>query len=229
MSNSDSDTFGVSSLVMSDSNEASSSLQNTAVEKHQSEMSIIDGKFFRYLPEKSSSDAIVALCVKCQPRNVEIKGYKNTTSNFISHLKRRHGEQTVEDYQDYNKSKRIKISSAGLTNETASHSSRGHAQKLSQHTFDKCIAKFLHILHIMIPLRTVENPYFISLFDKLNIFKQGLTRMSRRSLGNRINSLFETQNLLIKQELQEIPFVCTTADIWSGKKRSFLGVTAHFI
>lgn len=53
--------------------------------------------------------------------------------------------------------------------------------------------------------------------------------MSRCSLSRRINSLFKSENIKIKQELQKISFVCTTVDIWSGKKRSFLGVTAHFI
>lgn len=53
--------------------------------------------------------------------------------------------------------------------------------------------------------------------------------MSRRTLGRRINCGFQNYCTSVKQELQQVRFFCTTADIWSGKKRSFLGVTVHFI
>ncbi|XP_029053853.1 uncharacterized protein LOC114881280 [Osmia bicornis bicornis] len=33
----------------------------------------------------------------------------------------------------------------------------------------------------------------------------------------------------VKEELKTVEFVCTTADIWSGRRRSFFGVTAHWI
>lgn len=46
----------------------------------------------------------------------------------------------------------------------------------------------------MVPLRIIEDPYFILLFDKLKVSRQGLTIMSRRSLSRQINSLFESQN-----------------------------------
>lgn len=88
----------------------------------------------------------------------------------------------------------------------------------SQDIFNEDIAKF--IMNSMVPLRTIEDPYFVSLFDKLKISRQGLKIMSRRSLSRKINSLFESHNIQIKQELQ-ISFVCTIADIWSWEKKKF--------
>lgn len=81
----------------------------------------------------------------------------------------------------------------------------------------------------MIPLRVVEDPYFSKIFTDSKISEMGLILISRRTLGRRIEKYYETQVAKIKSELEELPYVCTTIDIWSSKKRSFIGVTAHWI
>jgi len=81
----------------------------------------------------------------------------------------------------------------------------------------------------MIPLRCVEDPYFLKMFDTLNISDCGLHVLSRRSFCRKIDILYGKNIIEIKEELNDVKFVCTTVDIWSGKKRSFLGVTAHWI
>ncbi|CAI6359497.1 unnamed protein product [Macrosiphum euphorbiae] len=67
------------------------------------------------------------------------------------------------------------------------------------------------------------------MFDTLNISDCGLHVLSRRSFCRKIDILYEKNILEIKEEFNDVKFVCTTVDIWSGKKRSFLGVTAHWI
>ncbi|UYV76758.1 hypothetical protein LAZ67_14001967 [Cordylochernes scorpioides] len=76
---------------------------------------------------------------------------------------------------------------------------------------------------------TMEDPYFSKIFTDLEISEMGLTLMSRRSLGRRIENHYETQVAKIKSKLKEASYVCTEIDIWSSKKRSFIGVTAHWI
>ncbi|UYV82093.1 hypothetical protein LAZ67_21000804 [Cordylochernes scorpioides] len=75
----------------------------------------------------------------------------------------------------------------------------------------------------------VEDPYFSKIFTDLEISEMGLTLMSRRSLGRRIENHYETQVAKIKSKLKEASYVCTEIDIWSSKKRSFIGVTAHWV
>lgn len=82
-------------------------------------------------------------------------------------------------------------------------------------------------LHTMIPLRCVEDPYFLKMFDTLNISDCGLRVLSRWSFCRKIDILYEKNIIEIKEEFNDVKFVCTTVDIWPGKKRSFLGVTAH--
>ncbi|KAL4107528.1 hypothetical protein QTP88_017864 [Uroleucon formosanum] len=63
----------------------------------------INGIFFKFLPEKScaSESKMVVQCVKCEPKIVELKGYGNSSSNFVTHIKRRHGNNAAEEYKNH--------------------------------------------------------------------------------------------------------------------------------
>ncbi|KAL4098885.1 hypothetical protein QTP88_023403 [Uroleucon formosanum] len=181
----------------------------------------IDGKFFKFLNDKSCSrqNKRVVQCVKCEPKVVQLKGYANSTSNFVTHLKRRHGPDAVEEYKNYLKStetlnKKIKIVAKQLKT------------KITQENFETEMINFF--LHSMIPLRCVEDPYFLKMFDALNISDCGLRVLSRRSFCRKIDNFYEKNKNEIKEELNDAQFVCTTVDIWSGKKRSFLGAFKMF-
>lgn len=39
--------------------------------------------------------------MKYEPNIVELKGYGNSSSNFVTHLKRRHGPDTAEEYKNH--------------------------------------------------------------------------------------------------------------------------------
>ena len=69
---------------------------------------------------------------------------------------------------------------------------------------------------------------FISIF-MIHTIDYGINVPSRRSLSREIRNMFLTNIVEIQNNLKEAKFVCTTADVWSGRRRSFLGVTAHWI
>ncbi|KYN01440.1 hypothetical protein ALC62_07790 [Cyphomyrmex costatus] len=52
---------------------------------------------------------------------------------------------------------------------------------------------------------------------------------SRRTLVRRIDNDYNRIVNNLKQTLQSIKYISTTADIWSTKHKSFMGVTAHWI
>ncbi|CAH2091347.1 unnamed protein product [Euphydryas editha] len=180
---------------------------------------ILDGKFFTFLLGESTDKKRVARCTICATKEVKICESRNATSNFVTHLKRKHGKATLNEYINYSKTKK----------RPKRHSfSSGNTQSLlNQDDFNRHVANYF--IHSMSPLQNVDNPYFKKFFDYLEISKSGLSVMSRRTLGRCINDSYEKTLTDLKKQLRDIKTVCTTADIWSGKKRSFLGVTCHWI
>lgn len=184
---------------------------------------LFDGVFFEKLSMKSTATTTVAVCKKCSS-SVEIKGYKHCTSNFLNHLKRKHGNDCVEEYKLCCKQRKIEAaqSASASTNKCVRKSK---LNPYTQESFDEDIVKF--VSHSMVSLNCIEDPYLSTIFEKLNIQKIGLTVI--RTLGRRLKKYYDKQVVEIKELLKKVNNVCTTVDIWSGRKRSFLGVTAHWI
>lgn len=183
-------------------------------------LTILDGKFFEVVQEKSNNEAIVALCKKCDPQVVEVKGHKLSSSNFISHLKRKHGTESYTEYREY---------LALKTHEPRDSATkrRKSATNLTQSALDGKISTF--IIQAMVPFRVVEHDSFVDLLNSVGLSTAKLKIPSRKTIVKRVETLFQTNNTNIRNALKDVAFVCTTADIWSGKKRSFLGVTVHWI
>ena len=78
----------------------------------------------------------------------------------------------------------------------------------------------------MHPLSTVEQTEFVELIHGLN---PNLTVISRRTLQRKIEADFSAKKSDLKGKLKTVQYVCTTADVWSTSKTSFMGVTAHWI
>ncbi|XP_046401097.1 uncharacterized protein LOC124167254 isoform X2 [Ischnura elegans] len=83
-----------------------------------------------------------------------------------------------------------------------------------------------YIIHSMKPVRTVEDENFMRMFQHID---PSVQIMSRRTMGRKLNLMFENVNQNLASKFTEIQFMTSTADIWSTKHRSFLGVTAHWI
>ena len=52
---------------------------------------------------------------------------------------------------------------------------------------------------------------------------------SRRTLSKLVETSTSEMMVKIKNKLRSLSHICTTADIWSTKHRSFMGVTAHWV
>ena len=75
-------------------------------------------------------------------------------------------------------------------------------------------------------LITVEKQSFKDLVTGLS---PSFTVMSRPTLRKNLDSKFEIILKTNKDHIQKSVSICTTADIWSCLKRSYMGVTAHWI
>lgn len=132
----------------------------------------------------------------------------------MSHLKRRHGDESVSEYKKYAQEKKLqkRAENANTTTRTCA--------ALTPEERSELLVKF--IINAMVPLRTVEDPYFRKLIGSQTI-------ISRRTLSRRIEDWYTKSEESITEMCRTPQYICTTCDIWSGKKRSFFGVTAHWI
>lgn len=53
--------------------------------------------------------------------------------------------------------------------------------------------------------------------------------MGRERLARKLAAEFRDFEVSLKQEFEAVTNICLTADMWSSKRRSYLGVTAHWI
>ncbi len=78
----------------------------------------------------------------------------------------------------------------------------------------------------MQPMATVDRDGFRHF---CSIFLPRYTLPSRRTLNRRLGDLYEIEKVRFMAVLDKTKWVSATADIWSAHKRSFLGVTIHFV
>lgn len=183
---------------------------------------ILDGTFFKIVSQIPTGK-IEAECQLCTTKKVIICGSHQATSNFKTHLRRKHPEK-LREFDDYKKEctggqqKRAKKS---LTQTTLF----GHVGlSVPQSKIDSLVTSF--IVKGMYPLATVEQKEFTDLVQGLC---PGAGVMSRRTLRRRIDDEFTAKTTNLKETLKTLKHVCTTADIWSTKKTSCMGVTVHWI
>ena len=207
---------------------ASSSTQH--VEGDQSDLllefngkPLFDGTFF--IAEKIEETVIIAKCAICLPHITFIRGPIKSTSNFIKHLRKKHNG-SIENYNKYKSTftttSQHSQPSATKTLVQSKFSTHSFSKKESQVQFDLKLIKF--VAEIMSPISIIEHESFKNLFTDNNV-----NIMTRKTFVKKVKLLHEKKVTEIKIELRKCEFVCTTADIWSARKRSFLGITCHWI
>lgn len=196
----------------------------------------LDGKFFKPIIINEQDKKVHGQCQLCLPKDIVIKGFFGVSTNFLKHLRNAHGK-AIDEYNTYKQMKKSDLKRVYDTSlEKASNFKTDVPKKqtkitesfskntvfLNQGIFDKRIVNF--IVSTMSPINIVDNPAFVSLFDGM-----GLHVMHRTTAVKKIEDFFLDNTARVKSDLEKASYVCTTADIWSAKHRSFLGVTGHWI
>ncbi|CAI6366810.1 unnamed protein product [Macrosiphum euphorbiae] len=182
------------------------------------------------------NENIKAECVLCNDDKKEYSGTLRSTSNFRLHIKRIHSN-VLEEFENYIKStvnerrgtkRKLNDSNPNMHKQQKLNLYFSDHQKneSKQKTFDTNILNY--VVCSMKPLSTVEDEHFIKMIKDID---GTLKIFSRRTLSRRIleNYTFICEKLKNVFESDPRPSVCTTADIWSTKHKSFMGVTAHWI
>lgn len=131
----------------------------------------------------------------------------------------------------------LKISHTSIKRKSNKESNITHCKKMKQTiltetsgiaiNLDNLIVDF--VIETMTPLSIVESKSFEKLIVGANKLSKTPKILNRHSLIRRIEEEYSQAMTKIKQSLQVVDFVCTSADIWSSSKRSYLGMTIHWI
>ena len=139
----------------------------------------------------------------------EIKGRIGVSSNFITHLKRCHPESNIE-FTAYKNAK--KMCFAVLP------------ENIPRPSVTKSLVDYF--TQGMVPLCHMNMMEFRTLLRACGYSGRF---MSRDTLRNAICSAYEKKVNQLKLELKEVKFLSLTSDIWSNRKKSFIGFTCHWI
>ncbi|XP_065664541.1 uncharacterized protein LOC136086188 [Hydra vulgaris] len=176
-------------------------VENENAESEQAVPAILDGKFFKIISKsKTIGDVkIIAQCMLCVGKKT-YSGSLKATSNFTQPLQNAHGKKRINEYKQH------KVSVAKQRKRSVAEMESGVGGGPSAESVEKLAFKnLIHGLN-----RNVSIP-------------------CRKTLGKQLNACLQKMCDDKRTVFSKVPFVCTTAVIWSVNRKSYLGMTAHYI
>ncbi|XP_063438060.1 zinc finger BED domain-containing protein 4-like [Mytilus trossulus] len=177
-------------------------------------------KHFVFPDHAPNSGTVKAKCKYCP---TYISGNAKTTSNFVTHLKRKHRDIFIQSKSEDG----TQISQTNISNFTKSTSvSKYSANDASQMQITDALVSF--VAGNLTPLSVVESPEFKTFVESLNPKYQLPSRkhLSTKLLHQKASNIQSN----IKEKLRSAESVCLTIDLWSNRQmKGFLGITGHFI
>lgn len=85
---------------------------------------------------------------------------------------------------------------------------------------------FNFIVHSLQPFSLVEQPVFLGLVQDL---QPNYTIMSRTTVRHKLDKATLAMKKQVKEAMRKIPYIATTTDCWTARRRSSIGVTAHWL
>lgn len=176
-------------------------------------------------------------CLPCEPKQKFLSASKLSNANLKKHLSTFHASLFSSDRKPCSNDNHWNISSSSsslLSTSTSLEREPSFKQPkisefssssvVSQSQLNSLILNF--IVKTMQPLRIVEEPTFIEMIkgahNKHNV-------ISRPTLTSMLQERFEEMQNNLRQKLESIEYVGTTADIWSVSRRSYMGMTIHWL
>ena len=164
-----------------------------------------------------------ARCTLCSPSSKPLSCARNTTSNFKKHLDTVH--KTVKLVAVIPEVSKRKRPAEGGVPRSSKRQATLQEKAVSPAAIRGLVAQF--IVNDMLPLSTVESPSFRKLINALSSTSVQLP--DRKSLSSYLEKAFESMIKKVKEALDGVDHVSTTADVWTAHHRSYLGMTAHWI
>ena len=159
-----------------------------------------------------------------------------TTSNYglTRHLKSSHSKEEQDQFEEVLKrskssgqtvtKKENKLQKFGFKNQTPDEFKKHQACSVSQKTINESV--FQLIMGAALPLTFVRKPEFRNLVQTL---QPGKTVMTYQSLRKEMVGHFSDMKQNMIECFSNVDYMCTTQDLWTAAKRSWLGMTVHWL
>ena len=102
--------------------------------------------------------------------------------------------------------------------------SNAKCHRLSDSELGKLVLEM--VTESLLPVSFVEQPSFKRL---MNVCQPGVALPTRYSITTDLEKSREKSIAAVKEAMSKIEWISTTTDYWSAHRRSYLGVTAHWI
>ncbi|KAK6293172.1 hypothetical protein J4Q44_G00366730 [Coregonus suidteri] len=157
-------------------------------------------------------------CLLCLPK--VYLAFKNSPSNLKKHIERKH----VHHLKKYGElaANTLKRKHAPETHSTIKQSTL--LKTVSQKFIDKAVVKY--VVQGLQPFAVVEQEPFREFVQDL---QPNSKIISRPTLRSRIGEASTEMKKKVTEAMRGVDHIATTTDCWSARRRSFIGVTAHWI
>ncbi|XP_051562654.1 uncharacterized protein LOC127446056 [Myxocyprinus asiaticus] len=156
------------------------------------------------------------------PKTNHITAFKNLQPKLQKHIERKHGcqlkkcsELTTAACRKYE---------AGTSSSNFKQMKLEETKKVSQISVDSAILRF--IVQGLQPFSLVEQPSFQRIVLDL---QSKCVVMSQITVWCKIDSATITMKEQVKEAMKKAAYIATTTDCWTARRKSFIGITAHWL
>ena len=147
--------------------------------------------------------------------------HKDEENHFSEILQKNKNEKK---FTTTKKNDQSDLNKFGFKKQTTEEFQRHQACTVSQESVNTAV--FELIMGASLPLTLVRKPEFRNLITKL---QPGLKVMSYQTVSKEMRQNFSKMKENMRNNFSKIDYICTTQDLWTAAKRSWLGMTAHWL
>ena len=174
---------------------------------------------------KETDKSLQAKCTLCAPSKKPLSTAHNTTSNLKKHLQTVHKTTTLVEKDQEDNSRKRRRGSEGVGESSQQKHQCMLFNKGMASTAMVCSLISEYVVEDVLPLSTVESPAFRRLISGMS----SVQVPDRKSFTQHLDKAYEEMEKKIKETLESIDLVSTTANVWTAHNCSYFGMTAHWI
>ena len=195
----------------------------------QASASFYSWKYKHYFVIVEESEKNIRARCKLCVGNKTLSFARNTTSNLKKHLENVHKNVKLESRQVEGAKRKDKRPRADNDDDSDNQPLKRQCTLPSMlkdiSSTKLCNALAEYVIEDMQPLTTVESPAFRKLIGSICPYQLP----DRKSFTQHLEKIYDMMVKKVKEVLEAVDGVSTTADVWTAHHRSYLGMTVHWI